>query len=561
MSVIFAFTNLLINIVTVNTRNISQLLNVIAPCSVTEFKDAGLEYVCLQLEAMLENELLGELDDDLLSELDDVVRANQLNCLPFAKSGRAEMLLHEQYPELAEEMSEERQRRIRDMAFRANMHSDDPRSLAYRTRLGSVDDSLSTSPSQEKSRRKSKAATSLRNAPFSPDLKPKNSAIDLMFDMDEDAAKLASPDSRVPELDVPTLDQDVMGKSIPENGLLGLSAGESPSSLPHTTDVLLDKTPDRPKPTAKMWSSPALPSTKLDMKEIMSQASNSRTSALSLGLSAQKAQENVPKPTPPKMSQKERKKQQQAQQATSSPKLNAQKGGDKPASPWQIASRGPTTSLKDVLQEPSPLQTVPLKALGSPLQSVSSTPRRTASPDTRFAGQRRTASGNNVKSPAITPQRTASPDTRVAGQRRAVSGNNVSQVGTNVTRPVIVTPHSKSYNAPTPRAEPTLQLSMSDIIGQQQRELEVMKEAVAKRSLQEIQEEQAFQEWWDAESRRAQEEEAARSRSTANIPSKGAKGGNARGRSGRGRGRGRGDAGQNSGRGRGRGQEQAVEQS
>jgi rhamnose utilization protein RhaD (predicted bifunctional aldolase and dehydrogenase) len=44
---------------------------------------------------------------------------------------------------------------------------------------------------------------------------------------------------------------------------------------------------------------------------------------------------------------------------------------------------------------------------------------------------------------------------------------------------------------------------MADIIGQQRREAEVIKEAVAKRSLQEIQEEQAFQEWWDIESRRA----------------------------------------------------------
>ena len=49
---------------------------------------------------------------------------------------------------------------------------------------------------------------------------------------------------------------------------------------------------------------------------------------------------------------------------------------------------------------------------------------------------------------------------------------------------------------------------MADIIGQQVREQELVKEAVAKRSLQEIQQEQAFQEWWDQESRRAQEEEA-----------------------------------------------------
>ena len=41
---------------TVNTRNVCQLLNAVAPCSVTEFKDAALEYICLNLEGLLENQ-------------------------------------------------------------------------------------------------------------------------------------------------------------------------------------------------------------------------------------------------------------------------------------------------------------------------------------------------------------------------------------------------------------------------------------------------------------------------------------------------------------------------
>ena len=40
----------------VNTRNVCQLLNAVAPCSVTRFKDAALEYICLNLEGMLENQ-------------------------------------------------------------------------------------------------------------------------------------------------------------------------------------------------------------------------------------------------------------------------------------------------------------------------------------------------------------------------------------------------------------------------------------------------------------------------------------------------------------------------
>src|SRR6266536_4095744 len=91
----------------VNTHNVCQLLNAIAPCSVTEFKDAALEYLCLQLESMLENHLLNDLDEDLLVELDEIVRRNQLNCLPFEKSNRAELLLHERHPTLAADIHEE----------------------------------------------------------------------------------------------------------------------------------------------------------------------------------------------------------------------------------------------------------------------------------------------------------------------------------------------------------------------------------------------------------------------------------------------------------------------
>lgn len=39
----------------VNTRNVCHLLNAVAPCSVTEFKHVALEFICLNLEVMLEN--------------------------------------------------------------------------------------------------------------------------------------------------------------------------------------------------------------------------------------------------------------------------------------------------------------------------------------------------------------------------------------------------------------------------------------------------------------------------------------------------------------------------
>jgi hypothetical protein len=512
------------------------MLNVIAPCSVTEFKDTALEYICLQLEAILENHLLNDLEEELLLELDDVVRANQLNCLPFAKSGRAERLLLEQYPELAEDILEERHRRVKDMTFRANLQTEDSRTpSSFRARVGSLDDILSSSPSQEKSRRKSKAA---RNAPFSPSLRPKDSVADLMFDMDEDAnvqiKTPRSPPVRPAEVPSPALGLTGRGGRGTTPGDVGvtMNAPESPE-VPATPELGAVKPFNLPGQAVKTWTAPALDSTKLDLREIMSQASSNRTSALSMSISAQKAKDATPKPTPTKLSQKERKKQQQ-QAAQHSPSITVDKADNKPSSPWQVAARGPKTSLKDVLDSPSP-SPASLKPNPSPIHSATSTPKRTASPDTRFAGQRRTASATVLPT---------------------------AQSSSGPSRPAPAGPHSKSYVTSTSRAEPSLQLSMADIIGQQKREQEVIKEAVAKRSLQEIQEEQAFQEWWDAESKRTQEEAA--SRSNPSAPGKANKAGGGEGGRGKssgrakGRGRGGGGGGPSRERARGRGQEKVT---
>jgi inhibitor of Bruton tyrosine kinase len=524
---------------------VCNLLNAIAPCSVTSFKDSALEYICLQLESMLENHLLNDLDEDLLLELSEVVRANQLNCLPFAKSGRAELLLHERHPSLAEDNHEERQRRLRDMTFRANLKDDDSRlSSSFRARVGSLDDIMSSSPTQDKARRKSKTT---RNAPFSPSIRPKTSTVDLMFDMDDDDP-LGSPKS--PSLKATTeLAPPQIGSTSPrlpwdELESRSVRDEEISSPLARTPGLGIQNIVEKTSPTIKTWSSPVLPSSKLDMREIMAQASSSRTSALSMSLSAQKTKDAAAsKQAPPKLSQKERKKQQQQamQLSMNQPQISLEKVDGKPASPWQVASTGLKTSLKDVLNEPkSSPSTISATTLGSPIPSKLLTPRRTASPDTRFAGQNRTASnksGAKIQLRSIGPSQAATPHT------------------SSKSMPII--PQSTTYTQSAVKAEPSLQLSMADIIGQQRREQEVIKEAVVKRSLQEIQEEQAFQEWWDQESRRAQEEEVASAKNLTPAFGRGRKSGGSRGKSGgRGRGgRGRGDSAQV--RGRGQGQEKA----
>ncbi|TVY90874.1 BTB/POZ domain-containing protein [Lachnellula willkommii] len=544
----------------VSTRNVCYLLNAIAPCSITEFKDAALEYICLQLESMLENHLMNDLDEDLVYELDEVVRANQLACLPFAKSERAELLLHARHPNLAGDIDEERQRRLRDMAFRANLRDDDNRqSSSFRARVGSPDDLMSASPSQEKLRRKSKG---LRNEPFSPIIRPKDSTVDLMFDMDDDEP---FGDGNSTSLSLDPVRESTAKAKVKDASPSTKEpwAGEDPRSMPDEeiftlptklSGVGTPNTPETAAQSSNMWSSPALPSSKLNMKEIMAQASSGRTSSLSMSLSVQKTRgatsndeinsrvDTSSKTAPPKVSQKERKKQQQQalQQAMSSPQINVEQAGEKASSPWQIAATGPKTSLKDVLKEPTSSPGLTPKSAEFSVPSRPLTVRRTASPDTRFSGQQRSNSARE-----FTKEHSSSP----AGLSRATSGS----------KPGKASPHSKSYIPPVSKAEPSLQLSMSDIIGQQRREQEVIKEAVAKRSLQEIQEEQAFQEWWDQESKRAQEEEASRGKGSASGAARGGKSGGGRGRGGnRGRGgRGRGDSSAR-GRGRGRAQEKST---
>jgi inhibitor of Bruton tyrosine kinase len=265
----------------------------------------------------------------------------------------------------------------------------------------------------------------------------------------------------------------------------------------------------------------------------MAQASSSRTSNLSLSLSVQKArEEDTKKENIAKVSQKERKRQQQKaqQDALTQPQIKINNADSKSPSPWQVATKGTKTSLKDVLdREPAPSPSVQAsKSLATP---VASRPiRRTASPDTRFSGQQKSQSPGNFTK--LSP---------IPGPSRPLPASRVS------SSPIV--PHSKSYKTPGSKAEPTLQLSMSDIIVQQKREQEVIKEAVAKRSLQEIQEEQAFQEWWDQESRRAQEQEDARLKPPALGPARGGKSGGGRGKAGgRGRGGGRGGRGGNQAR-------------
>lgn len=522
----------------VTTRNISHLLNEISPCSVTSFKDTGLEYICLQLESMLENHLLHGLDEELILELDEVVRDNQLCRLPFARSGRAEAMLYEENPDLATDIEEERRLRVKEMAYKVAQKEDDKKlSSSYKTRFGSLDESAA-SPSLERSRRKSRTG---RNEPFSPNLRPKKSVGDLMFDMEEDEASAnISPMSPATLPKDSQLDLDVDSIRLPRSGRQSTGRGledgsrslvaSPPGSQARTPEIGSLRLTSQEAGSAGQdklatpWAAAQLQTSKLDLRNIMSETTSK--SALSSGIAAQKARDDMkPKPqAQTKLSQKERKRQLQMQaeaqvaaQAEMANRVAWEKveSKSKPA-PWKAASPAPKTSLKDAIASES-IKVGSLPGNAKPLvaseASSTSASRRIASPDTRFPGQ-----GRTVSSPAVTK----------------ATGSSLASSSQPKGKPLV--PHSKSYMTPAPKFEHEIGASMADIIGQQAREQELVKEAVAKRSLQEIQQEQAFQEWWDQESRRAQEEE---SRRQARSKGKDDRGGKRGGRSGRGKGKAR----------------------
>ena len=506
------------------TRNVSQVLNAVSPCSIHELKESGLMYICEQMETMLENHLLDDLDEDLLKDLDKAVIHNQLMKTPYVKSGLAQYTLFQTYPELAHDIEEERQRRVREMAFKA---AQPPAAAA-------------PSPSASRARRKSRIS---KAEPSSPVLRPKTSQADLMFSMEEDELAVGltdRPRSRGTAQDNSTAfeDRDDKGLSISNSpattvtpvrrpaaaatsrGVVRLGQASTAAASPDQHASTTPKGADRNDNPWGAQTPNAI--SRLDLRSIMTETSTSppfltKTSALSAGLDAQRAaaaaaaaEPVVMTPPPkiasaPKMSQKERKKQQQMHQQLQDQAKNTPKG---PA--WDTSAPGEGKRPSLSWQSPSP---------GGPGPSTSVVPGASSSqPHLAVSQPPLPGPSSGAAAPALQKKQqhmpgAASPDTRFAGQSRpSPVGNSAASAASASmsTRSVPLMPHSKVYIKPAPKAEPVLGLTMADIFLQQQLEQESMKEAVAKRSLQEIQEEQAFQEWWDLESRRAQEEEAQR---------------------------------------------------
>ena len=539
--------------------------------------------------------LLDELDEDLMLELDDVVRQNQLACLPFAKSGRAEAELLEAYPELVTLRDRDRRAKIDSMALQSRLHEVERKAVSNRTRMEVLNETKGSPLSSTTSLHSSNKSLAIERSLI---LTPRKSADDLMFDLDDDehsqprntniptneyeisnqadVKHKSSGQLQSPLFSLPTQDScfDTKGQAIVSTspivkiGSLARldSALTGSPNMPARSIDGGDLENERPRAGIEQpWKASNIASSKLDMKDIMAQASANRQSNIATALSKEFRHGESSRPiAATRLSQKERKKQMQQQQLQ--PNITPTSPGLPPSiptpnqgsvSPWRTASAGAKISLKDVLQEKREML------------SISPTTKARTPPGSSMT-LRQTIPGNALSKEA----KQESP------QQRSVSTPNIS-TSTSSSSPIILPQHSPQnnrsqittplssssnairsvrYNAPV--VEPSLQLSMADILTQQQTEKDIIKEAVAKRSLQEIQDEQAFQEWWDQEeaatrARLLEEETAARS--APGVPARGGRntrGGRGRDRSsGRGRGRGgrrgNGESGKGLSRGRG----------
>ena len=489
-------------------------------------------------------------------ELDAVVRENQLNCLPVSKSGQAEAELLEIYPDLPEKIERSRRSKVDAVSLHSRLHERESRQgIAAKAKADLLED-FAPSPAMQKDQRH-RTSKDHGGTPKSPVLPPakspvlsvRKSSADLIFDMEDDddgngafqtpkrRQRKTTDSPHMPASNLGLDDDDVfpsirLSQSPGATAALSTSA-KSPSSYRASgrlEDHSLQPTPGAQKP----WASSSFHSPRVGMKDIISQASSGRTSSISSAFTTSSHPRNISTVSlATKMSQKERKRQQLQQMfqasATAIPQrsdTDANQSGQKtPASPWQIASRGPKVNLKDVFD------TAGSTSAGSKADVVRTpspmTLRQTVSGKPSLA--QRSVSGPPSFTPLPASQQQSTPSKGIPAMSHANSASSPKATDFQTIQSIRHTP------AP---AEPTLQLSMADILAQQNREKEIIKEAAAKRSLQEIQEEQAFQEWWDLESKKAKEEEEAAQRSAVATSRRG-KPGSRRLKSSRG---GRGDA-------------------
>lgn len=456
--------------------------------------------------------LLEDLDDILLGALDTVCRDNQMASFPVSRGRNTEEYVLEKYPEVVSLIEEDRKRRIDSMRIRSRLNRID--ASEGKPRMMS-NEKAAVSPLAQRVKA-TPAKDSSTPASSSPLLKSRQSVGDLMFQMDDEY--LLSPgesgkgkgvvrEDKSPAANKhkPSFDSPALGSSLVDGDSFGgrsylddqmassrdLAVPESPSET-RAASLYKKRNGSLTPPDAQPpWSSSALSSSKKSLKDIMSEASETRVSNLSLGMGARRENNNATS----KLSQKERKKiQQQQMQDMLAAQQKAKEG---PQNPWKLPSTSSPAPVNEQQASPSEgsARSTPKPSM-TLRQTVAGTPPPGTKPKTTpIQGQGR-STPNKVQTPSkpsLPVPSTAAPST----SNPSANPQPPIQSIRHIPRPE---PYQTSFHTPSANS-----LSLATILMQQQTEKEELHEAAtAKHNLEDIQLEQQFQEWWDKESRRVQ---------------------------------------------------------
>ena len=513
----------------VTMRNVCSLLNAVAGCSVDGFKRAGLEYICFNLEPMLEQRLLQELEPILQDELDAVIQENQGTYLRHTRSGWAQEQLFQRHPQLASQIDQNKLRFVDSLkptppTFDTETHLTNTPTIRPSSSSGQL---TSESPYMKRSFGDDWHDPSLTSSSCPP-----TQASETVFAMDEDNHLNGTPAPGAMHSQRQT-DQHTSGnrgQPLPPAGHSAViherATPTSPahsSILPASQDIIGSSIAEEedaiPGAATKMsmnpnftsWPARTTSAPKTDLKNIMAQATAAKASNLTMAIN-QRSHGKVPA----KLSQRQRKKIQQDQRSPkagdstetsqSSDPLEPHPAAQREKSAWQIAppSGKPLRErLNDQLSDlppgrPRPALTMRQTLAGTPLATKTRT----------------------LDVPPTQPRNKSNPSTHAQKSHQPA---------------IRSIRHSPIASAPNHRSD-LVSGTMVDILAQQEEEKSAVREAAAKRSLHEIQQEQAFQEWWDHESKRVQEEEstntaaaAAPAAITRSVKNRRARGGRARG--------------------------------
>lgn len=437
--------------------------------------------------------LIDELDEDLLEDLDAIVKDNQLGSMPIVRSGRADQILHDKYPALAEMMDRGRQAKIDAISLQVKFAD---QYIPFGT--SSHDGLLSTTrqTSRRPSQQPSTAATPIFDGRSSASMSKLGREDELMLPLPAtlDAnASISSPFSAT----------EVIGPSLTD-------VPSTPSPTGHTfraspaasSQAALSGSTSRP------WGVAPLQSNKLSIREMLEQSSTPRESNLSLGLRAKSTSEDAATSSGGlKVSQKERRRQQQLRQDSQTARLlGTLEGGEiTPAVPWQAVTSSKKT-VKETLLAPAPVPSPSPRPLPTPQMTLRQTVANSP------VSAKSTTMHSSPKTP-VQARTSSSPQVVKTLQPAGLTASSSSSAATPIQsiRHVPLSPQAIS---------PTFLMhqSMADILSQQESEKTSIREAAAKRSLQEIQQEQEFQQWWEQESRKVMEEQQAASSSSLRNP-------------------------------------------